>query len=131
MHLADIVLQSNLKYSDCIHFIDPYGKPTLVLLAYSYQLSHTGQLFYMKKNPCGYVAYKVMSVWMCCLLLSYFSRLPPGDYNEELSQALKAQSALSEQTDLSVPPFERTDQSDERLTPTKVRRLGSVSAIIV
>lgn len=55
----------------------------------------------------------------------------PGDYNEELSQALKAQSALSEQTDLSVPPFERTDQSDERLTPTKVRRLGSVSAIIV
>ncbi|CAB1331256.1 unnamed protein product [Coregonus sp. 'balchen'] len=54
-----------------------------------------------------------------------------GDYNEELSQALKAQSALSEQTDqsaplseprtdLSVPPSERTDQSDERLTPTKV-----------
>uniref|UniRef100_A0A8C8GNN1 Jouberin n=1 Tax=Oncorhynchus tshawytscha TaxID=74940 RepID=A0A8C8GNN1_ONCTS len=55
----------------------------------------------------------------------------PGDYNEELSQALKAQSALSEQTDLSVPPSERTDQSDGRLTPTKVRRLGSVSAIVV
>ena len=53
----------------------------------------------------------------------------PGDYNEELSQALKAQSALSEQTDLSVPPSERTDQSDGRLTPTKVRRLGSVCVV--
>lgn len=36
----------------------------------------------------------------------------PGNYKEELSHALEPQSALSEQTDLS----------DERLTPTKVRR---------
>ncbi|XP_042181173.1 uncharacterized protein LOC112257183 isoform X2 [Oncorhynchus tshawytscha] len=42
------------------------------------------------------------------------------DYNEELSRALEARSALSERTDLSVPLSERTDQSDERLTPTKV-----------
>uniref|UniRef100_A0A8C7CTN0 Jouberin n=1 Tax=Oncorhynchus kisutch TaxID=8019 RepID=A0A8C7CTN0_ONCKI len=79
--------------------------------------------------PATYVAEELcMDVLFVAELFLSFA---PGDYNEELSQALKAQSALSEQTDLSVPPSERTDQSDGRLTPTKVRRLGSVSAIVV
>lgn len=57
-----------------------------------------------------------------CTQQTLFYLTIPGDYNEELSRALEAQSALSEWTDLSVPLSERTDQSDERLTPTKVRR---------
>ncbi|CDQ67492.1 unnamed protein product [Oncorhynchus mykiss] len=55
-----------------------------------------------------------------CTQQTLFYLTIPGDYNEELSRALEAQSALSEWTDLSVPLSERTDQSDERLTPTKV-----------
>ncbi|XP_041704152.2 jouberin [Coregonus clupeaformis] len=108
-----------------------------VVSLYDYSATRSDELT-VQRGDVIHVLYKDNDNW-------WFGRLANGqqgyfpatyvaeerDYNEELSQALKAQSALSEQTDqsaplseprtdLSVPPSERTDQSDERLTPTKV-----------
>uniref|UniRef100_A0A8C7T181 Abelson helper integration site 1 n=1 Tax=Oncorhynchus mykiss TaxID=8022 RepID=A0A8C7T181_ONCMY len=101
----------------------------LVVSLYDYSATRSDELT-VQRGDVIYVLYKDNDNW-------WFGRLANGQQGYfpatyvELSQALKAQSALSEQTDLSVPPSERTDQSDGRLTPTKVRRLGSVSAIVV
>uniref|UniRef100_A0A8C7DAA0 Abelson helper integration site 1 n=1 Tax=Oncorhynchus kisutch TaxID=8019 RepID=A0A8C7DAA0_ONCKI len=101
----------------------------LVVSLYDYSATRSDELT-VQRGDVIHVLYKDNDNW-------WFGRLANGQQGYfpatyvELSQALKAQSALSEQTDLSVPPSERTDQSDGRLTPTKVRRLGSVSAIVV
>nr|XP_046165040.1 jouberin [Oncorhynchus gorbuscha]XP_046165041.1 jouberin [Oncorhynchus gorbuscha] len=97
-----------------------------VVSLYDYSATRSDELT-VQRGDVIHVLYKDNDNW-------WFGRLANGqqgyfpatyvaeerDYNDELSQALKAQSALSEQTDLSVPPSERTDQSDGRLTPTKV-----------
>ncbi|XP_010876800.2 jouberin isoform X1 [Esox lucius] len=112
--------------------------PTVVSL-YGYSANRSDELT-VQRGDVIHVLYKDNENWWFGQLAGgqqgYFPAsyvVEERDYNEELSQGLETQAALSEHTDLSAPlskprnnrPFPRcepTDQlrSDERLTPTKV-----------